>query len=139
MVTHDTPTRRTLPELRRLPAHARAARMEGRAPEEPEALVQDEDVVSLPRDGSAHHVLGAAMTRRDPNAPNPYYLLAQLRDAEMAERARLAVRGIAVIAPRRVAAHERPTCCPAYSEHERCAAHLVCAVLRERCERRRCQ
>lgn len=40
---------------------------------------------------------------------------------------------------RRVAAHERPVCCPAYSEHERCAADLVCAVLRERCERRGCQ
>lgn len=39
------------------------------------------------------------MTRRDPNAPNPYYLLAQLREEEMAERARLAARGMAVIAP----------------------------------------
>jgi len=39
------------------------------------------------------------MTRRDPNAPNPYYLLAQLREKEMAERARLAARGMAVIAP----------------------------------------
>lgn len=38
------------------------------------------------------------MTRRDPNAPNPYHLLAKLRDEEMAERARLAARGMAVMA-----------------------------------------
>lgn len=83
------------------------------------------------------------MTRRDPNAPNPYYLLAKLREEEMAERARLACPHV----PRRAAAHERPTCCPAYSEHERCATDLVCRLkvslqndttctaLRARCER----
>lgn len=62
-------------------------------------MVPDAHAVPLPRDGPAHHVRGAAMTRRDPNAPNPYHLLAQLREEEMVERARLAARGMAVLAP----------------------------------------
>lgn len=39
------------------------------------------------------------MIRRDPHAPNPYYLLARIREEEMAERARLAARGMMALAP----------------------------------------
>lgn len=58
---------------------------------------------------------------------NPYVLLAQAREDAMAERARLAcdpcapTSSLATGTPR-VPAHERPTCCPWYSEHEWCAA-----------------